>query len=335
VILLAVLVGGVVVAGRSGILPRHDASWIVRRAQEQSERHSFSASGQTRFSCQGRLLPSDVKFTHMRPNRCRIEYLSGPMKGVLIGNDGKNSWRFDPRTGRLVISGNRSCGRPADRLHLLLENHNVSLEGKTRVAGREAYRLVVRPKSSRQVRKRMWMDTRTFVILRHEDYDSHGRLQSSTRFNRILFAKSFPDKLFQPPTGPSIKVAKRAFDSVESLDRLAKEVGFAVRVPGYVPAGYKLDGYRIHDCPCDCPHRSAYIRYSDGLSSISIFESKAGSGCQSKAGCGTSEGSKRACEPKRSDRGEVVSFENKGISYVIVADVDSRELTKIRESLLD
>lgn len=331
-ILLAIAAsGGVVLATRTDILPGRDASWIVRRSQEHAPRHTYTAAAETRINCQGKPMLSQVKIIHMRPDKCRMEYTSEPLKGVVVGNDGKNMWRYDPKTGRLVVSRNSGCGGADKRLHLLLDNHRIALAGRARVADREAYSLVVRPRDSARVRKRLWMDTRTFVILRQEDYDSHGKLQSSTRFNSIRFAKSFPDSLFQPPAG--VRVSERRLGDVVPIEELSGRLGFTVRAPGYVPRGYKLDSTRLHECPCDCPHQSALIRYSDGLSSISVFESKAGSGCRIDAGCDKRTDSIDACRIRRSDRGEIAKFEREGISFVIVADLDSREIRKIADSI--
>lgn len=330
-IALIVIVAGIVIAKRGDILPERDASWILRRAQEQATLHSYSATAQTSVTCQGKMAVSDVRITHMQPNRCRIEYVSGQLKGVIAGDDGARAWRFDPGTGRLVVGSSASCGDEAGRLHLLLENHSISLAGKDRIAGREAYALVVRPKDSSQIRKRLWIDADSFVVLRQEDYDSYGEMQSSTRFTGIRFAESFPDKLFEAPKGAKVTVTDRTLSGAMTLAKLSEAVGFAVRAPKYLPLGYKLDACRVYDCPCECPHESACIRYTNGLNGISVFESKAGSGCRAEEGCGTSPA--KGCAVTKADGNEVATLERDGIAFTVVADVDRRELKKIVDSL--
>jgi hypothetical protein len=183
---------------------------------------------------------------------------------------------------------------------------------------------VVRPRDSARIIKRLWIDAETFVILGQVDYDSHGRAESSTRFTSIRFAKDYPEGLFRVPADTNAVVDRPAPGEIMPLDRLCKQVGFPVREPSYIPAGYKLDACRLY---C-CPHKSAYLRYTDGLSSISVFESRIGTGCGD-----------RSCEPmgpcrvKRADRGEIVSIEDSGISFVVVGDLNSRELKKVAESL--
>lgn len=330
-IALVVIVAGILIAKRGDIMPQRDASWMLRRAQEQATLHSYSATAQTSISCQGKMTVSDVKITHMQPDRCRIEYVSEPLKGVIIGDDGARAWRLDPGTGRLVVGSSASCADDAAKLHLLLENHRVSLAGMDRIAGRKAYALVVRPKDSSQIRKRLWIDTDSFVVLRQEDYDSYGEMQSSTRFTSIRFAESFPDKLFETPKGAKVTVTDRTLGGTMTLAKLSEAIGFAVRAPKYLPKGYMLDACRVYACPCECPHESACIRYTNGLSGISVFESKAGSGCRADAGCG--QGPTKECAITKADGDEVARLERDGISFTVVADVDKRELKRIVDSL--
>lgn len=332
VILTAIVGSGIVLARRADVLPGREASWIVRRAQEHAARHSYSASAQTRVTCQGKPVQSRVRIFHMQPNKCRMEFISEPLKGVVVGHNGTNNWRYDPRTGRLIVGDNADCGGTGKKLDLLLDNHRIALAGRDRVADREAYSLTVRPKDSSRIRKRLWMDKQTFVILRQEEYDSHGRLQSSTRFSSIRFARGFPDRLFEPPTAEA-RITERRSSAAMPIARLSDRLGFSVREPGYVPAGYKLDGARLFECPCECPHQSAYLRYSNGLNSISVFEAKAGSGCRAGSGCGRQQGPTGRCEIKRADCGEITQFERHGVEFVVVADVDSRELRKVADSL--
>ncbi len=332
-IALLVIITGIAIVKHGEIGTERDASWIVRRAQEQASLQSYSSMAQTRVSCQGEVVTGNVKIIRTQPNRGRIEYLSEPLKGVIVGNDGNTTWRYDPKTERLVISDNTNCTSDADKLRLLLENHRITLAGTDTVAGRQTYSLVVRPKDSGEIRKRLWIDKATSVVVRQEDYGTNGKLQSSTRFTSIQFEKRFPDKLFEAPSDVKTKVSNRMLGATMSPGKLSEAVEFTVRAPKYIPKGYKLDGYRLYACPCECPHQSAYIRYSNGLSSVSVFESKVGSGCRAEAGCGKSEGPMGTCEVKRADRDEIARLEKDGISFVVVADMDGRELRKIAESL--
>lgn len=330
-IALAVVVAGIVVAKRGDIMPARDASWILRRAQEQAPLRSYSATAQTSVTCEGKMTTSDVKVTHMQPNRCRIEYMSGPLRGVIVGNDAARAWRFDPKSGRLVVGSSSGCADEAGKLRFLLENHRVTLAGMDRIAGREAYALVVRPKGSSQIRKRLWIDTDSFVVLRQEDYDSSGKMQSSTRFTSIRFVESFPDKLFQSPKGAKVTITEPPFGGAMTLAKLSEAIGFAVREPKYLPKGYRLDAHRLYPCPCGCPHKSACIRYTNGLNGISVFESKAGSGCRAEAGCGRVPTG--GCAVTKADGNEIARLERDGISFTVVADVDQRELKRIVDSL--
>ncbi len=327
---VAVLAAGVAIT-RADLIPGRDGSWVIRRAQTEGSKHNYSATARMRVLCKGHDTRSDVKVTHMRPNKCRMEYTSGDLKGVVVGSDGVRNWRYDPKTSRLVVSSGPVCEHPNERLRLLLHNHRVGLAGRQSVAGRDAYSLVLRPRHSLKISKRLRVDSRAFVVLGQEDYSSRGKLESSTRFTHIRFASSFPDALFAVPADAKVTVAHRPMGVAMSLEKLSKEVGFRVLTPSYVPAGYKFDAHRLYSCPCDHPHESAYVRYTNGLRGISVFQSKVGSACDAR--CGKSKAPSETCDVKQADRGEVVNIRRGDISVVVVGDANARDLKKMAESL--
>lgn len=319
---------------RPGLGTYPNAAWIVRRAEEHATKHNYSATAQTKFCYRGKLVTSDVKILHKQPRKFRMEYASPPLRGVVIGNDGECMWRYDPELERLSISSEApSCLNPTGRLDLLLHNYRIEKVGEEEVAGRRAYSLVVKAKSSGDVKKRLWVDAKTYVVLRREDYDSRGRLQSATRFNTIQYVDDLPDSQFEAPTDKYRVVSRQALGETMSSAELSKALGFAVRTPRYVPAGYKLEGYKLYKCPCECGHESAYTRYVNGLDSISIFESSVQSGCAREGRCHPPDAHRETCEVRDADHGRLASFDWKGRSFVILADVSSRELREIASSL--
>ncbi len=111
-----------------------------------------------------------------------------------------------------------------------------------------------------------------------------------------------------------------------SREQLAREVGFKMKTPSYVPGGYRLDGYRLYECPCGCGHKSAYVRYTDGLECISIFQCAAGSACMEEAKCPTHA-------VKCFVRGQTSVMTDKDVSAVVIGNLKPEELQKITESL--
>ena len=280
--------------------------------------NSYSASGTTTSPYRGKPLSLRMKVLHSKPDKHRIEYLSEPLKGVVIIDNGKQTWRCDPKLHSAV-----SMDSNQDRqMELFLQNHRVERVGGERIAGRSASELLVKSKSG-QLKKRLWVDAKTNVILRSEDYDASGKAQSSMRLDSIKYAP-VSDSLFARPSngvrcleGPGKAMGR---------EELTKAIGFAVKPPRYIPKGYRLEGYRLYDCPCGCGHKSAYIRYTNGLESISIFETRADSGCLKEGKCGAHVGKRFVCD-------NLALTSKNGISFVVIADLKSVELRKITDSI--
>jgi hypothetical protein len=117
-----------------------------------------------------------------------------------------------------------------------------------------------------------------------------------------------------------------------SPSELSKVVDFTVKTPRYVPKGYKLDGYRLYNCPCGCGHKSAYIRYTNGLDSISVFETLGSSGCARDDKCRT-RGHEDTCVVEDSARGRVATLSSGGKLFTVIGDLSRSDLEKIARSL--
>ncbi|HUV04879.1 MAG TPA: sigma-E factor regulatory protein RseB domain-containing protein [Armatimonadota bacterium] len=311
----------IVVAGLLtwGLLSRADQKMLspqeVRRIVDAPDSSSYSAVGTTTFLYKGKPLSVRIKVFHDAPDKHRIEYLSSPLKGVTVVENGEQAWRCDPQCQAVVSMDCSGSGR----LGLFLDNYVVERVGSDKAAGRSASVLLVKSKSG-QAKKRLWVDAKTYIILRSEDYDATGKVQSSTRLDSIRYTP-VPDSMFARPSscpaGPG-KVMSRA--------ELSKAVGFQVKSPGYVPKGYRIDGYRLYECPCGCGHKSAYVRYTNGLEGISVFETRANSGCMKEGKCDVGMAS---C-PLR----DQLAFTSKdGISFVVLGDLKLDELRKITISI--
>lgn len=302
---------------------------MMMRVTEACTKNSFAAAGKTSVRYRERLVVSDIKMYHKKPNKCRIEYCTPPLKGLVVGSDGRCAWRFDPGLRKVVVQPRESTGC-MDRdtgMRLLLDNHCVEAAGDRIVAGRPARVLVVKSRSG-EIRKRLCVDASTCVTLRSEDYDDRGTMRSSTEFKSIRYTDDLPDSLFACPKNAA-PIVTRPSGKTMSLPDLSKALGFQVKVPQYVPRGYKLDGYRLYPCPCRHGHKSAYIRYTNGLNSISVFETKGDSCCARMMVRGSCE----SCSLDADNREHMATRSVGGKLLVTVGDVRPSELDKIVNSI--
>ncbi|HEX2999671.1 MAG TPA: sigma-E factor regulatory protein RseB domain-containing protein, partial [Armatimonadota bacterium] len=121
--------------------------------------------------------------------RSRIEYLTPPMRGLLILDDGVRSWRYDPQRG--ILYAECHCRTFEERrrrnLALLLRNYQPRFHGEATVAARPALRLTLCSNYGGRVAKRLWMDSDTALVLRSEAFHPNGALLSRTAYREVNF----------------------------------------------------------------------------------------------------------------------------------------------------
>lgn len=315
-VMILVLVSAWILSSRSARFGAGTPSMAdIKQIVTAPARVTYTADGDTSVCFNGRRVASDLRVYHKAPNRHRIEYISGPLKGVVVVDDGTRTWRLDPKC-KSVMSADAS--RSESQLSLLVRNYSIRRIGTETIAGRKAKALEVRSKSA--VRKRLWIDGRTAIVLKSEEYAPDGKLISSTTYKSIDYKAPVKDSLFRRPRDMQ--------DTGKTMTRegLSKTVGFKVVEPKYIPKGFRLDAYRLYDCPCQCGHKSAYIRYTNGMDSISVFETPSGTGCMKMPACKVPSG--KCCI-----KDQTAVMTSGGKSFVVIGDVPSQELKRITDSL--
>lgn len=304
-----------------------EASWVIRRVHDDGMRRCFFATAETSVRSCGRTVAGTMEIIHGTPDRCRMEYTSGPLKGVVIASDGNQMRTFDPASEIITVTPDEQCPGLTEKLDLLLANHRVTSSGIRTVAGRPAHVVLVRDNESRRVLKRLWVDAETYAVLGQEDHDYRGRVQSSTRFISVRFEEAIPDKVFELPRSRKTIAKHDKAGGEMKPQQLSEMLGFRVRFPAYVPKGYQFDSCRLHSCCYGCSHPLACIRYTNGLTSISVFESKA------NAECGCPDIRQESSVLSKCDRGNAARVTMAGISCVVIGDLPGTEITRITDSL--
>lgn len=147
-------------------------------------------------------------------------------------------------------------------LALMGRNYEAEVQGRDRVAGRVTDVVVLR-KPGLSPQARFWLDSETHLPLRREVYDADGR---------VLRASAFVDVEVAEPSGSEIpSVLDRPEASGEPLDdaalgRLREDEWL---LPDHLPGGLELVDARTIGEGAD---RVVHLSYSDGLSTLSLFE---------------------------------------------------------------
>ncbi len=258
----------------------------------------------------------------------RIDYLTGTLRGGTLWEAGGRTYRYTPKSRRLTIAHGRDT--EADRRSQeieLLRNYTVRLTGTARVAGRSAIVAELRSRSDPTRWRRIWIDPGRWFVLATEEYRGQGAtIIRSSRFIEVNYLDSDPDSSrFRPPQNLIRELAAaRPGDSSSrfTAEELSAQLGYAVRLPRRLPAGYRYDGGYLMPCGCGMRHQAARLEFTDGLSTITLFE------------CG-----QRACEsPGRcfgwNPQDTMTAIRRvDGYSYLVVGDLNHRELEQVLDHM--
>lgn len=160
-----------------------------------------------------------------------------------------------PDAAGLPDAGLAAAARGAGPVDLLVASYDVTVAGTVDVASRRAHELRVAARDGRLV-ARLWLDERTAMVLRRETYDETGRTTSLSAFLDVTVgpparAAAAPPAWGGPHPGGVAALRRGGWVCPETLGDLvlydARRVG----------AG---------------PQAAMHLSYSDGLSTVSVFE---------------------------------------------------------------
>jgi len=303
---------------------------IVITAMLKDRDLNYSGTVVTSAAYGGKMIVTRANLYHSG-KRERINYLEKSLHGAYMIDSGGTSYSCVPSMKKLVVSHGGELLTEREHIALLLLNYRMKLIGNTVIADRSAYEVSIIPRKPGRGSKKLWIDRERRVVLKSEDYSADGRLRSRMEFMRIRFDQPTPDALFAAPVDASFsrdEVCRR-----ESREELSKKLGIDVREPGYVPVGYKFDGYSLYNCPCNCGHVSAQLAYTDGLNSFSVFLVPAKVSCGMGGVCDVKPNDGNRCIMQDSRMAKLCKTRAADKSVVVVGDLSENEIRTITESV--
>jgi len=161
------------------------------------------------------------------------------------------------------VPGGAATDYGAGVLGLLARNYDVTLGGQEQVAGRAA-RVVEAYRPAGALAARFWLDARTGLLLRREVFDRSGRTVRASAYVSLRLRRPDPGEHL-PPVQPA-PWRERVSGSELAVLRAA---GWTC--PRELPHNLSLyDARRFEDPQGSIVHLS----YSDGLSTVSVFEQR-------------------------------------------------------------
>lgn len=146
----------------------------------------------------------------------------------------------------------------------LMDTYIFSLEKQENVAGRLAQRLYIRPKDNYRYGHRLWIDTKTGLLLQKKMYDEHKQLIERFMFTELQFVDHVDDGQLEP------SITSKEYKWIETEDNPYPEESNGGWTVLNLPTGFYEDTARHHRLP----NSKSYIDhlvYTDGLSTVSVF----------------------------------------------------------------
>lgn len=317
-------IAGAVSYMRGMASPPVDVDRLVANALNNEKTGDYVARVRTSVIYCGRAITTEAVVLH-DGDREKIENPGQDGRGAWAMTDGSRRYTFLPKDRVLLVSEQSGVGKA----NLLLLNYKPEYAGMDKVAGRRVYVVDLVPRREGRPSKKLWIDREHYTILRSVDYSASGDERGGMETIKIAYnAKVDPGAFRLPPSSDVRRIEACVSSSPASLNG---KLGFKVVAPGYIPSGYRLEGYYLYNCQCRCNHSSAQLTYTDGLNVISVFETSAKVACANgSCSMGAQRSGKCAVEGCEMARAGRILRGDKMV--VVVGDLPAEEIRRMAES---
>ncbi len=315
-----------------------ESDGLVRTAFEAPKRVSYVGQLQT-IRWGTRVASATIqRVEHLAPQSTRRTYLAPEaLYGEYDVTVGETTTKVDPKQKRVLVEENPTIDNVAainTNLSLLLANYHAIVGPVEMVAGRPATTVSLVNRYTGECMMRVWIDNETKIVLAKEAYHVDGSLAWRTRFDDIRFTAEIPAAIFSMsvPTGFVSIEGHHFTDAAAGEARALDDAGFKPVIPHYLPNGFNAIGADISVLR---GVRNLHVIYSDGIRGLSLFEND--------SDVPTSfDGLKPSVTHfERHDATYVhdgpttlLAWREHGLAFVLVGDLDIKELTEIAISVV-
>jgi outer membrane lipoprotein-sorting protein len=253
---------------------------------------------------------------YLPDGRFRREILRGPGKPaeLVYVSDGSRRSLYWPKLATMW-TGTPPKESPEQSAARLKSLYEVSITTGGRVAKHATWRLNFTAPGGR-LRRALWADRSTGMMLKCEEYRLDGTLARRERFTTIEPASPDPGLFrLEPPPG-----------TPEAALTAPRGAGEGARYPRWIPDGFLALALRTED-------RSAVVEYGDGVASFTIRETPGGPAEAVGRPVRLEDGT-----PARLSDGAdspVLSFAAGGRRYSVSGGITEDEMARVADSLLD
>jgi negative regulator of sigma E activity len=302
----------------------------------------YSYSGQqfiTTYRDDDRSVSTATQVLHQAGNDFRITYAAPKtLAGRVILQRGGDQWTLLPKRHVIVhdrLPSAAASKTMAAKFDLLERNYRLIVAPKpSRIADRKVFEVSVSPRDGRGVSRRLWIDPATGLVLRAENFHSDGTLAVVSYFSEIRMHPKFDQKTFSLAalTTPQTRTIEQRDPSEQKIAR--EDLPHAL--DGAAIAPDQLEGYVLQSASLlPGKKRTLHLRYSDGLGSLSLFETlRAGKKPTRIArSLPLVLSSGKAARVTERYSYNVLNWDSGAISYTLIGDASLRLLTRIADAV--
>jgi negative regulator of sigma E activity len=277
------VLGGCVLLAAATAPPKRasepDPASLLRESMDAPSSISYVGQFETvRFSS-SHAVATIVKVEHRSPELTRRWYVAPEaLYGDYIIQHGTTTYEFDTKHNTVTVSHNPLLDdqvAAADGFDRVLANYRAVLDGPGVIAEHPTISIELVNKFTGERALRVWLDSKTHLVLKKEEYHGNGAVASQTLFDDLRYTSSIPNSVFTTdlPSGFTQQNGAEVSMPSSDIDRVIKDAGFKPYTPKDLPQGFTLANGTVENAG---GVRTLHLLYSDGLRSISLFENATG-----------------------------------------------------------
>ncbi|MCE2393864.1 DUF4367 domain-containing protein [Candidatus Poribacteria bacterium] len=258
-----------------------------------------------------------------------------PRKG---GDRNRREGRRDDKRGnrrRFSLDWKRMAALSQKEAELLVQNYTFDSVPADPIAGQETDLVTVSPRFEARPTKRLYLARDTGVILRIEDFAPDGKLRFMSVYTQISFEEEAVEQKLAEWSRDEKSPAERRRRRSQPirLDEAKTVLEGKLIEPTYLPPGFQLLETRYFK------HRSEtiYLRYTDGMLTFTVFESKRKQGSSRNGERRDVEHLQiQGTETRHEKRGptHILQWLVSDVNFTVMGELHQDELIKVAESLI-
>jgi negative regulator of sigma E activity len=235
-----------------------DLRELLRRSVVADRRFSYQGTKVLTRHGDGPSVTTTYKVYHRAPDRTFARAVAGDHPGAQFLQLGRDHFlRPSPHAG----FRRPPLPPPADDTDLLLRNYRLRQMRVESIARRKCVMVALEPRYRGNPTKLVWLDVSTALPLKTQIRRADGTVTEESQFLIIQYHPRLAARLFVPPGAatPEWAEVEPDFDVIEVA-------------PGGIPAGYRLTETLNRRLPDR--HIASFQRFSDGLNTLTLIQSR-------------------------------------------------------------